>query len=211
MTTRSLVVLPREVIRKGVRLRASNFLSSSSTTSHSESSDNESQEVQLKRYKLQGMTSPESKSGIVAHTNTGHTIRTDLPLRMGGKNTAPQPVETLLAAWMGCTQATALFVGRQMKPERLVLERLEFEDIEAVRDERGALQLPVDESPGIPSRLQRVSGTIRVFAMKRKVITADEMEIIREQTELRCPIANMMLASGCQMEVDWIDGNSTRG
>ena len=210
MSARSLLMLPQTFIRKGMRLRASKLRISSSTASHNESSDDGSQEVQLKKYSLQGKTSPESKSGVTVQTDTGHTIQTDLPLRMGGKNLAPQPVETLLAAWMGCTQATALFVGRQMKPERLALERLEFENIEAVRDERGALQLPVNESPKVPSRIQQVSGTILVFAAKAKAIKAAEMDILREQTEQRCPVANMMIASGCHMQVEWIDGNARR-
>ena len=43
---------------------------------------------------------------------------------MGGANLAPQPVETLLAALIGCTQATALFVGRQLG---VVIDKMEFD------------------------------------------------------------------------------------
>ena len=83
-------------------------------------------------------------------TSTGHTIQTDVPIKMGGKNEAPQPVELLLAAFIGCTQATALFVGRQMKPDRIILDKMEF-DIQAVRDEQGALSLPIDQDPKVPT------------------------------------------------------------
>jgi hypothetical protein len=41
----------------------------------------------------------------------GHTLATNLPVKMGGKDSAPHSGETLLAAWMGYSQATALFVG----------------------------------------------------------------------------------------------------
>eukprot|EP00526_Cylindrotheca_closterium_P021624 CAMPEP_0113655266 /NCGR_PEP_ID=MMETSP0017_2-20120614/29604_1 /TAXON_ID=2856 /ORGANISM="Cylindrotheca closterium" /LENGTH=104 /DNA_ID=CAMNT_0000568481 /DNA_START=71 /DNA_END=381 /DNA_ORIENTATION=+ /assembly_acc=CAM_ASM_000147 len=64
-----------------------------------------------KSYKLEG-TGEGTKVEIT--TNTGHSLATDIPKPMGGKDTAPQPVETLLASWMGCTQATALFVGRHL-------------------------------------------------------------------------------------------------
>ena len=117
---------------------------------------------------------------------------------------APQPVETLLAAWMGCTQATALFVGRHL-PERVVLDKIEFENIQAYRDERGALQLPITETPNIPSRLNRITGTIKVTSRNDKILSEDQMKLLKEQTEIRCPVANMMIASGCSIDVEWIN------
>ena len=162
----------------------------------------------VKVYKLGGETVENNKSGVKIFTDTEHLLYTDLPKKMGGKNTAPQPVETLLAAWMGCTQATALFVGRQMKPNRLLIDRLVFDNIQGERDERGALTLPIDENPPVPSRLVRVTGSITVYRAKGEPISQEEMELLREQTELRCPVANMMMASGCQMNVEWVCGVS---
>jgi putative redox protein len=161
-----------------------------------------------KTYRIQGQTTPQSKGSVTMTTNTGHSIQTDLPKPMGGKDCAPQPVETLLAALVGCTQATALFVGRQMKPNRLVIDKMVF-SLTATRDERGALQLPIEIDPPVPSRLQHVSGTIRVFAAKGARIPEEQMRLLREQTEQRCPVANMMLASGCAMAVEWIDGSES--
>ena len=155
-----------------------------------------------KSYRLSGVG---KRSSVQISTDTGHELATDVPKKMGGSDTAPQPVETLLAAWMGCTQATALFVGRQMKP-RVLIESLEFDNIEAFRDERGALTLPIDEDPTIPSRLQRVTGTIRIRTRGPDPLTSKELELLKEQTELRCPVANMMIASGCSMDVEWMVG-----
>lgn len=117
---------------------------------------------------------------------------------MGGANLAPQPVETLLAALIGCTQATALFVGRQLG---VVIDKMEF-DISAGRDERGALQLPIDQTPSMPSRLQEISGTVQVYTAD--VLSKETLHVLKEQTETRCPVANMVVASGCQMNVEWI-------
>jgi len=164
-------------------------------------------EPHRKSYQLQGATTPKNKSGVTVSTNTGHTLHTDLPEKMGGKDTAPQPIETLLTALAGCTQATAIFVGRHMQPERLVLDRLEF-DLAAARDERGALQLPLEDALPVPSRLQQVTGTVRVYAVNNQAIGPAALELLKEQTELRCPVANMMIASGCRMDVDWVDGNT---
>ncbi|CAJ1958902.1 unnamed protein product [Cylindrotheca closterium] len=156
-----------------------------------------------KSYKLEG-TGEGTKVEIT--TNTGHYLATDIPKPMGGRDTAPQPVETLMASWMGCTQATALFVGRHL-PERLSISKMEFDNIEAFRDERGALQLPIDTTPEIPSRIQRITGTIRVYERRGNPISTEQMELLKEQTEIRCPVANMMLASGCAIDVEWVDGS----
>ena len=125
---------------------------------------------------------------------------------MGGSDTAPQPVETLLAALLGCTQATAIYVGRMMKP-RLIIDKIEFVEIKAYRDERGALELPIDVLPTIPARLQYISGIIKVYFKKGMNVTEEQLSILAEQTEARCPVANMIHASGCVMDLKWMNGN----
>jgi len=158
-----------------------------------------------KHYNIKGNG---QQSIVKMETNTGHTIQTDIPQKMGGKDTAPQPVELLLAALIGCTQATSIYVGRMMKP-RLLIDRIEF-DIQAYRDERGALELPIDTVPSIPARLQCVSGTVKVYFKKNGMYVSDEeLSILSEQTEARCPVANMMYASGCSMDIKWINGSSS--
>jgi putative redox protein len=154
-----------------------------------------------KFYRLDGVG---HRSRVDITTNTGHQLKTDVPKKMGGSDTAPQPVEMLLSAWMGCTQATAVFVGRHMSP-RIMIESLEFEGIQAVRDERGALMLPIEEQPSIPSRLQYVTGVIKIQSRNNTPLTKEQIQLLQEQTEVRCPVANMMIASGCTMDVKWID------
>lgn len=159
-----------------------------------------------KTYSIQA-TGQRSKTEST--TNTGHVLKTDVPKSMGGTDAAPQPVETLLAAWIGCTQATAIFVGRQMDP-RLLIDKMEF-DVQAFRDERGALTLPINETPTVASRIHTIRGTIRVFGKGKEgnLIADDRLQLLAEQTEVRCPVANMMIASGCQMDVEWINGNAS--
>ena len=168
----------------------------------SSASDDDSQYI--KSYQLNGSG---QGTQVQITTNTGHSIQTDIPLKMGGKDTAPQPVETLVAAWMGCTQATALFVGRHL-PERAAIDKLEFVNIEAFRDERGALTLPIEETPEAPSRLHRITGSIHVFLKRNKALSPEQLELLKEQTEIRCPVANMMMASGCDIDVEWFDGST---
>jgi putative redox protein len=144
-------------------------------------------------------------SAVEMETNTGHIMRTDVPIKMGGKNTAPQPVEHVLAGLIGCTQATAVYVGRMMKP-RLLVDKIEFH-IEGYRDERGALELPIEVTPTTPARLTSVSGTVTVHFKNGNSVTEAQLLMLKEQTEARCPVANMMNASGCKMNIKWIEGN----
>ncbi|KAG7344249.1 OsmC-like protein [Nitzschia inconspicua] len=184
-----------------LRLRSTSSETFSTTTTFD---DEASSSKFVKSYRLDGVG---CGSRVDISTNTGHSLTTDVPLKMGGQDSAPQPVETLLAAWMGCTQATALFVGRQMKPTRVLIDRLEFDNIQGFRDERGALQLPIDSTPNVPSRLQRITGTIRIFLKKGKAasstLSPTELQLLKEQTEARCPVANMIAASGCDIDVSW--------
>ncbi|GAX22937.1 hypothetical protein FisN_24Lh230 [Fistulifera solaris] len=163
-------------------------------------------EATAKKYTFNGCSDDENKSSVAVTFNTGHTMTTDLPLRMGGKDQAPQPVECLLAAWAGCTQATALFVSRQLMRDNKrspLLERMEFVNITATRDERGALALAIHEDPPAQSRIQTLAGTIVVWPS----FDEELLQLLQEQTELRCPVASMLSASGCRMNVEWINGD----
>lgn len=151
----------------------------------------------LKCYQVSGFG---KRSRVELVTDSGHSISTDVPKAMGGQDLAPQPVETLLAALLGCTQATAVYVGRQMRPERVLIDRIEF-NVSASRDERGALELPIDQNPSVPARVQSVTGEVTVYA--KKFISAQQLELLREQTEVRCPIANLLIAGGCQLNICW--------
>lgn len=186
--TARAISLSRQIITTS---RAATALYSSSTPKYEKS------------YRLSGVG---KGTKVEISTDTGHFLSTDIPKTMGGTDSAPQPVETLLAAWMGCTQATALFVGRQLPDNRVVVE-LDFENIRAFRDERGALQLPINEIPEVPSRLNRITGTIKVSSSKGDPLSTEQMQLLQQQTEIRCPVANMMIASGCSIDVKWINAS----
>lgn len=163
----------------------------------------------MKTYQIKGLG---EKNSIMAHTNTNHKIQTDLPRAMGGMDKAPQPVEYLLAAFIGCTQATAVYVGRNMRPRRLNISKINF-DITAHRDERGALggSIPIEKDsdlPEVPSRLQLIQGTIQVMLKNNEQVSDEEMILLEKQTEARCPVANMIRSSGCTVDIKWIDGSN---
>eukprot|EP00656_Telonema_subtile_P016093 TRINITY_DN18486_c0_g1_i1.p3 TRINITY_DN18486_c0_g1~~TRINITY_DN18486_c0_g1_i1.p3 ORF type:complete len:105 (-),score=25.57 TRINITY_DN18486_c0_g1_i1:303-617(-) len=102
-----------------------------------------------------------------------------------------------MAALAGCEQATATFVARRM---RIQIGEVRF-DLNAVRDERGALGMPIEaeELPAV-SRLARISGTAHV----ETEASQEEVDRLGAQVERRCPVANMVHLSGCELAVRWI-------
>lgn len=93
-----------------------------------------------KRYTLQGES--VGRSGCTVLTDTGHTLSTDVPRFMGGRDLAPQPVEVLLTALLGCKTATAHYVARHLwdKPHNRI-EKIEWRTVVGERDNNGTLTL----------------------------------------------------------------------
>lgn len=95
-----------------------------------------------------------------------------------------------------------------MKP-RVNIDLLEME-FRAERDVRGALTLPIDQDPPLPAGLKRVEGRVLVHAKDN--LSKEQLAILQHQTELRCPVASMLVASGCDMtRVLWVDGKDPQG
>jgi uncharacterized OsmC-like protein len=132
-------------------------------------------------------------------TDDGWIINTDIPKLQGGTHTAPQPVLLLLASLAGCELATARFVAFKSLP-RIKMGKIVF-DLQARRDERGAIHLPLTARPlPAPARLERVWGTAVVHGTDA---TPEQIVRLGEEVHLRCPVANMMVLSGCALEIEW--------
>ena len=150
----------------------------------------------LKRYHAHGVGGGADlgPSGSRSEAES-HAMATDVTRAQGGRDAAPQPVNLLLAALIGCETATAAFVARKM---RITIGEIRF-DLSAWRDEAGALSLPIAQDPAVPSRLQSVAGT----ALVETDASAEEVAALAHQVHTRCPIANMISAAGCELAVEW--------
>jgi len=144
---------------------------------------------------------------VTMTNNNGHEMVTDIPKKYGGNESAPTPVETLLAALIGCIQSTGMYVARSMAP-RLLVDRIEF-DLKAQRDGRAPLEMPVEKTPELTVRPTRVFGTATVYQRNGEPIAPEQLQLLGKQTEARCPVSNLMQDSGCAMDIDWIDGSAT--
>ena len=144
-------------------------------------------------------------------TDDGFSITTDTPRAHGGSNEAAQPVLLLLASLCGCEHATARFVAFKMRRR---IGKVDF-DIHAERDERGAIGIGMIGGGGkgkgaeallgelpVPARLQRIWGSAVVRAEETD-LTEAEVQVLAGQVHRRCPVANMVTLSGCELHIDW--------
>ena len=114
----------------------------------------------------------------------------------------------LLASLAGCATATAEFVFKNWAwagEDRggaggIAVESLSFE-IEAWRDQRGVLTMPLYEDPPVPSMLQSITGTIKVRTVP--YLPTSALQPLAHAIESRCPIANMLTLSGCDLDLEW--------
>ncbi|CAK9069648.1 unnamed protein product [Durusdinium trenchii] len=194
--------------------------------------------VQRPRWKRYNLTAEGAGCKTVTLTDDGYSIESDTPKSTGGSGTAPQPVQLLLAALVGCEQATAKFVAMKMRvPPIRRIQFLGVDDatwipvwwplkrpglmtnpvmhkfvyinkttrptrfeLHAERDEWGSLAGPIDQHPLQPSRLQRIWGTAHVYSDAN----ASQIRAISEAVKKRCPVASMVIESGCELDVRWV-------
>lgn len=151
----------------------------------------------LKLYRVRGSSAGCSLSVRGAQ----HSISTDVPAREGGCDSAATPLETLLGALAGCTAATAAFAAPRLA---LRVARLDF-DLRAERDAAAPAALPVTAEPPAPPRPSRVWGEVLVTTDGGEEAVARLGEVVHR----RCPVADMLVASGCVVDLVWkvnVDG-----
>ena len=150
----------------------------------------------MPRWKTYELSARGTRCSCDSVVDDGYRIRSDTPKTAGGGGSAPQPVQLLLSALVGCEQATAHFLARKLRMGSV--DSIDF-GIKARRDEWGSMASPVDQDAGAVSRLQRISG----FAHVHGSISEEEVATLGELVHVRCPVANMVVASGCQLEIAW--------
>jgi len=157
----------------------------------------------IKRYVFSAIGDGPSAPGCVVETATKHRLEMDLPRIAGGCDAAPQPVELMIAALLGCKVATAHFVARHLwsRPNNRV-RAISFVDVVGERDERGALSLPIAAEPTVTAALLSVRGTARVLPASTDTTLADVQEL-GDLVKKRCPVAATLAAAGVDLAFKW--------
>jgi putative redox protein len=129
-----------------------------------------------------------SKSQLTTGFLTAATIRDkftvsmDEPKALGGSDTAPNPVEVLLAALCGCQEiawkAYAQATG-------IPIESVSVE-IHGDIDFRGFFAVSDEVRPGF----ERITGTVTV----KSSASTEELEGLKRIVDVRCPVSDMLQA-----------------
>jgi putative redox protein len=119
-----------------------------------------------------------------------HTVTIDEPPAMGGQDSGPDPLTTLLSALAGCENVVANMVAKEMEFD---LQGIEF-DIKGVLDPRGFMG-----DPNVRTYFEKVT-------IQAKVKTSESEERIKElqtKTDSRCPVYNTLKAADVEIETNW--------
>lgn len=137
------------------------------------------------------------KASNAAGTRTKIQVRdfdpvyTDEPASLGGTNSAPSPLETVLVALVGCDGVIINGVANAMG---FAYTGVDF-SCESQIDVRGPKGVP-----GIRPYFEKADLEIIVYTDE----PINRFEQLRKNVEFRCPVMNLMNAAEVDMKVTWV-------
>lgn len=117
-------------------------------------------------------------------------VATDEPDSMGGTNTAPSPLETVLVSLVGCD---GVIINGVAKAMGFAYTAVEFE-CSAQIDVRGPKGVP-----GIRPYFERVDLKIILHTDE----PPDRIRKLQDNVEFRCPVMNLLRAADVDLGVTW--------
>lgn len=137
------------------------------------------------------------KGSNAAGTRTKIQVRdfdpvfTDEPASLGGTNTAPSPLETVLVALVGCDGVIINGVAAAMKFEYTGVEFRCESEID-VRGPKGV--------PGVRPYFEKALLDITIYTDE----SDKRLSQLQKNVEFRCPVMNLLRAADVQLTANWI-------
>lgn len=120
----------------------------------------------------------------------GHTVTIDAAVEHGGKDSAANPPETMLAALAGCLN---IQVNRPAKERGVTLRRIRV-SIDADFDRRAVTW---SEDVAVPFPLVRISLTGKSDGSAR------QLAALRRDVLMQCPVSRVMIEGGSRFRQTW--------
>jgi len=117
-------------------------------------------------------------------------VATDEPSTLGGTNTAPSPLETVLVALVGCD---GVIINGVAKAMRFAYSGVDF-DCTGQIDIRGPKGVP-----GVRPYFEAVTLTITLHTDEPEA----RIEKLKFNVENRCPVMNLLKDAGVVLDVTW--------
>ncbi len=119
------------------------------------------------------------------------TFVTDEPVAHGGTGEGPSPLQAVLGALCGCESVTFHRAADDMD---FSYEGIEFE-AEFTIDIRGRMGM---------REVRPHFQTVRVQAIVRTDETEERLAAVVEETEARCPVYNLIVDAGVNVQMQWV-------
>ncbi len=126
-------------------------------------------------------------------------IAFDEPLDLGGSNTGPTPLETVLSALVSCSAMIGYIVQREMAFD---LKALEFQAV-GTHDVRRAVMRVTGQKYSEIEPIARHFHSVRVRA---RLTTSEPDERLKEfqaKIERLCPLVNLLRDAGVPLDIEW--------
>lgn len=124
-------------------------------------------------------------------TNGKHIISIDEPESFGGKDSAPDPMSTMLAALAACENVMAQIISKEMN---IQIEDISFK-VEGELDPSG-LMGNLDVKPYFEK--------VKVEAFLKTSASQEQVDELRKKVDQRCPIFRTIKDAGIPIENLWV-------
>jgi uncharacterized OsmC-like protein len=127
----------------------------------------------------------------VSITDTEWTVKTDEPIEDGGSNTGPNPMQLFIASLAGCQNEQAQVVADELS---LKITQIDIK-VEIDLDLAGFMGTS-DTSNGSYKN-------VRLEAIVLGEATDEQVKVLGQKVDERCPILALLRTSGCNIESSW--------
>jgi len=127
----------------------------------------------------------------VAIRDTEWTIQLDESVEDGGLNSGPNPMQYFIASLAGCQNEQAQVVAEELS--------LKIEQINISTE----IDLDLSGFMGVADHSTGSYKTVRLQATVLSEATDDQIKILGQKVDARCPILALLRSSGCTIESTW--------
>ncbi|MGY4688286.1 OsmC family protein [Salibacterium sp. K-3] len=132
----------------------------------------------------------ESENMRTVAESGSHRVEIDEPASLGGNDSAPDPLTTLLGSLAGCENVVANFAAKELDFD---LQGITF-DISGDIDPRG-----MQGVEGVRPYFQ----TVTIHAKVKTSESEERVQELQRLTDERCPVFTTLHAAGVELNTSW--------
>jgi len=127
----------------------------------------------------------------VTITDTEWTLKVDEPIEDGGSNTGPNPMQLFIASLASC----------QNEQSQVVADELSLNITQV--DIKVEIDIDLSGFMGISDNSNGSYKNVRLDAVVSGETTDEQIKILGQKVDDRCPILGLLRTSGCNIKSSW--------